>query len=39
MGNNIYQESVDEEEYFDFVGGTIYRDVSIEVFTVNDQRR
>jgi hypothetical protein len=40
MGNNIYQESADDEEENNFVpaGGKMYRDFLITVFTVEDQR-
>jgi hypothetical protein len=39
MGNGVYQESVDDEENnFAPVGGKMYRDFLIKVFTVEDQR-
>jgi len=39
MGDNVYQESVDDEENnFVPAGGKMYRDFLIEVFTVEDQR-
>lgn len=37
MGNNVYQESVDDEDDFQNIGKDEYRDVNIVVFTVNDQ--